>query len=82
VKALTDEDLVALGVYPDHPMHRILRYLDLTGQRDGDVVLSPSLFFEFASSLGNMRGSVYPFADGGIRFAGNLGWVIVKLGPA
>jgi hypothetical protein len=58
----------------------ILSYLDQARYQAKELVLEPGLFFQFAQSLGNMRGTVYPFQDGGIRYAGPLGWVIVKPG--
>lgn len=43
------------------------------------VELERRLFHLFCRSLGNERGTLYPYQDGGIRWAGPHNWVLVRL---
>lgn len=62
------------------PTEAVAKYLIDNKQKGGEVLLTPSCFYQFCMELGSLKGTVYPYADGGIRFAGPLGWVIVKPG--
>ena len=69
------------GRHGGSPEWALAEYLLANRISEGVVTMSARDFRQFAASLGNMRGTVYPFQDGGIRYAGPTGWIVAKPEP-
>lgn len=69
------DDFMCCGYPPEEAMFCALQRLPRDTR---EIRLTPRGFREFALGLGSMRGTVYPYADGGIRYAGPYCWVIVR----